>query len=61
MLIAKFKATKNKNNLMKSNQNLEAYKKTRNSLKKRRQMKNDLRKEGLLLKVKTKQKSKRRK
>ena len=61
MLIAKFKATKNKSNLMKSNQNLEAYKKTRNSLKKRRQMKNDLRKEGLLLKVKTKQKSKRRK
>ena len=61
MLIAKFKATKNKSNLMKSNQNLEAYKKTRNSLKKRRQMKNDLRKEGLLLKVKTKQKSKRKK
>ena len=61
MLIAKFKATKNKSNLMKSNQNLEAYKKTRNSLKKRRQMKNDLRKEGLLLKVKTKQKNKRRK
>ena len=61
MLIAKFKATKNKSNLMKSNQNLEAYKKTRNSLKKRRQMKNDLRKEGLLLKVKTKQKNRRRK
>ena len=61
MLIAKFKATKNKSKLMKSNQNLEAYKKTRNSLKKRRQMKNDLRKEGLLLKVKTKQKSKRKK
>ena len=60
MLIAKCKAKRNKNNLMKSNQNLEAYKKTRNSLKKRRQMKNDLRREGLLLKVKTKQKNRRR-